>query len=468
MPLQLPLEFCERIKARFGVEYQNFINSLNNPSPTSIRFNPAKSIENIPDTIDINTQIPWSSTGVYLQKRPQFIFDPYFHAGCYYVQEASSMFLHHALAQIIDPQKDIKVLDLCAAPGGKSTLINSIISQNSVLVANEVIKNRSEILRENLTKWGNSNFVITSNNPQDFGKLENFFDIIVIDAPCSGEGMFRKDPESIAHWNMSNVNHCAFRQKNIITDVIKSLKDGGHLVYSTCTYSPEENEYNCDWMIENFELNSIKIAVDPSWGIVENSVALYSYHFYPHKTKGEGLFMSCFQKFDLSNEKLEKQKSYIPKSSKFEFINNINLQELGKWLEKPDAFEFMIYKDEIYALQKSILEALKVINCNLNIQNAGLLMGKMMGQQLIPSHELALNIAINKDLNSVEFSLQQALIYLKKEDVSSFDCLIDKPLGWILVKYNSHNIGWIKKINNRCNNYFPKELRIIKDLKGLK
>ena len=278
----------------------------------SIRLNPSKAGQRSTNNEQLE-KVPWSSNGYYLPERPSFTLDPLFHAGAYYVQEASSMFLEEVLKQTVDLSKPLKVLDLCAAPGGKSTLIQSIISKESLLVSNEVIKTRVNILSENITKWGAANVIVTNNDPADFLRLKNYFDVIVVDAPCSGSGLFRKDPNAITEWSESNVQLCAQRQQRILADIMPSLKDGGVLIYSTCSYSQQEDEAISDWLIEQFKparmtrsdgVESLRFKVDESWGIVETvseKENAYGYRFYPDKVKGEGFFIAAFKKksFDI-------------------------------------------------------------------------------------------------------------------------------------------------------------------------
>ncbi len=277
---------------------------------TSVRFNPKKvssmvngewsinnNIQHSP--LAIHQKIPWSSQGYYLKERPSFTFDPSFHAGSYYVQEASSMFLEEVLKQTTDLTKPLRVLDLCAAPGGKSTLIQSLISIESLLVSNEVIKSRANILEENIIKWGATNVVITNNDPKDFSRVENYFDVIVIDAPCSGSGLFRKEPEAINEWSEENVNLCNQRQQRIIADVWNSLKQDGILIYSTCSFSQKEDEDILDWIGDEFSVDSLQLAINKDWNIVETNSSkknYFGYRFYPDKLKGEGFFIAALQK----------------------------------------------------------------------------------------------------------------------------------------------------------------------------
>jgi 16S rRNA C967 or C1407 C5-methylase (RsmB/RsmF family) len=235
--------------------------------------------------------VPWSLYGSYLERRPSFTFDPLFHAGCYYVQEASSMFLEQALRQTTDLAQPLNVLDLCAAPGGKTTHLQSLLSEDSLLVSNEVIRSRAAVLKQNCVKWGTQNVVITNNDPQHFNRLEGFFDVVVVDAPCSGSGLFRRDEEAIEEWSPDNVQLCCGRQKRILADVFPALKEGGVLIYSTCSYSKEENEAIADWLATELQMENLTLQTEKDWHIVETTADKTNakgYRFFPDKVKGEG------------------------------------------------------------------------------------------------------------------------------------------------------------------------------------
>jgi len=233
--LDLPKAFQKRMQEQLGSDYEAFCSALSDDVPSSIRLNPSK-LKTSP--FEDITAIPYHPHGYSLKTRPSYVADPLFHAGTYYVQEASSMLLYQAL----DLSEDVRILDLCAAPGGKSTLVASLMTEGSLLVSNEVIPKRASVLAENMTRWGYGNCVVTSSQASTFGKLGESFDVLLVDAPCSGEGMFRKDPHAIEHWSEDAVENCAFRQKEILTDVLPSLRAGGYLIYSTCTFAPQENQ----------------------------------------------------------------------------------------------------------------------------------------------------------------------------------------------------------------------------------
>ena len=434
---------------------------------TSVRFNPKKyssmvngqwsMLNNIHHSpLTIHEKIPWSSHGYYLKERPSFTFDPLFHAGYYYVQEASSMFLEEALKQTTDLTKPLRVLDLCASPGGKSTLIQSLISNESLLVSNEVIKSRANILEENIIKWGASNVIITNNDAQDFSRLENYFDVIVIDAPCSGSGLFRKEPEAINEWSEENVNLCNQRQQRIIADVWLSLKQDGILIYSTCSYSQEEDENILDWIGDEFLVDSLQLAIDNDWNIIEtNSLKnnFYGYRFYPDKLKGEGFFIAALQKKDGGNFSYPKIKKQTT-----EKLNNKEIELIKPWINKLNELYFFKHNDSVHALPLNLSYDLLLLQSNLYLKKAGAIIGKLAPKELIPDHELALSTIINDETNSVELSKEDAIQYLRKEEIK-----IDTTLkGWVLAQYQQQNLGWIKCLGNRINNYYPKEWRILK------
>jgi 16S rRNA C967 or C1407 C5-methylase (RsmB/RsmF family) len=271
--------------------FNRYLGAFDEEAPVSIRVNPATlSLAN-------GERVPWCAEGYYLEDRPQFTFDPLLHAGCYYVQEASSMFVTHILRQSGDcPQN---ALDACAAPGGKSTALRSVLPEDCVLVSNEPMGNRAQILLENITKWGAPNCIVTNNYPRDFRKAKLKFDLILCDVPCSGEGMFRKDPNAISEWSMQNVEKCWQLQREIVADAWECLNPGGLFIYSTCTFNTKENEENIKWILENFDAEVLDIPVDPSWNITGSLLEGFNYpvyRFIPGITRGEGLFVCALRK----------------------------------------------------------------------------------------------------------------------------------------------------------------------------
>ncbi len=451
-----PPALVRSLKKEFNFEEERFFTTHEQQEQiTSVRINPGK------DTMlfDDRDEVPWCSSGRYLQERPSFISDPYFHAGTYYVQEASSMFLHHILKHHANLNRKLNALDLCAAPGGKSTLISSLLNDDSLLVSNEIIKTRVNVLADNLTKWGPVNTVVTNNDPKDFSRIPGFFDIMVIDAPCSGSGMFRKDPQAITEWSESAVQLCSQRQQRILADAYPALKKGGLLIYSTCSYSIEENEHIADWLCDHFDVTPVAVPVEESWGIVETRSGAhqaYGYRFYPHKVKGEGFFVSCFIKND-------GDEGFLPAKGKLETAGKQESEILSRWVNSTDPLELIRFNGEFLAFPRSLTDELKTLQAKLYIKKAGTRLGRLAGKDLVPDHELAQGFIASPDTPRVNVDKETALTYLKKEDIR----LPGAPTGWTLICYEGFPLGWAKILPNRVNNYYPKELRILKDLRNL-
>lgn len=419
---------------------------------TSIRVNPLKcKIENVKFK---TTSVPWSSYGYYLEQRPSFTLDPLLHAGCYYVQEASSMFLEQAMRQTVDLSQTLKVLDLCAAPGGKSTLIQSLITPGSLLVSNEVIKSRSTILQENIIKWGAPNVVVTSNDPKDFARLASYFDVLVIDAPCSGSGLFRRDPAAVGEWSESNVMLCSQRQQRILAEALPALKKTGVLIYCTCSYSVEEDEAVVDWLCDEFAVQSLPLVVDESWNIVQSFTQQHKaacYRFYPDKLKGEGFFLACLQKTEGADANL----SVKQKTTK---LTKAELQAMAAWIDPAVPLHLFRHKEDVMAVPEGFEGIVPLLQDRLYLRQAGITGGKLVNNGLIPDHALALSKVYNNSLPKIALHLEQALQYLRKAE---FFPGTDHR-GWALMQYEGHNLGWAKFLPNRLNNYYPKEWRILK------
>ncbi len=436
---------------------------------TSVRLNPQKTGNRQPATGNEHSKrVPWNDNGYYLNQRPSFTLDPLFHAGAYYVQEASSMFLEEVLKQTVELSKPLKVLDLCSAPGGKSTLIQSIISKESLLVSNEVIKTRVNILCENIIKWGAANVMVTNNDPKDFQRLQNYFDVIVVDAPCSGSGLFRKDPNAITEWSEKNVALCAQRQQRILADIMPSLKDGGVLIYSTCSYSQEEDEAITDWMIDELKAESVQLKIEETWGIVETvseKSNAFGYRFYPHKVKGEGFFIAVFCKSRSDNETMREVKSLpvrqagqmLKGKKKTKTFSVSEIEILKSYLIDADGFFFIKQNDDMIAIPVHLENDLSAIQTSLYIKKAGVKLGKIIRNVLIPDHELAVSNIINPALPKLEVDRESALQYLRKVEIKiESDCK-----GWVLLTHQQLPVGWIKVISNRINNYYPAAWRIL-------
>lgn len=458
MSQQLPIALLDSLQTVKGFNEDEFVQvHASGEQITSIRINPHKVFNIQHSMFNIQGEVPWSSNGHYLSERPSFTSDPLFHAGAYYVQEASSMFLEEAIKQNCDLSRPLKILDLCAAPGGKSTLLQSIISKESLLVSNEVIKTRVNILSENITKWGADNVVVTNNDPKDFQRLPGYFDVIVIDAPCSGSGLFRKDPGTIAEWSTDNVMMCSQRQQRILADILPSLKPHGILIYSTCSYSEEEDEFICDWLLSDApdHLSSTRLQTKEAWHIIETNSQKHNawgYRFYPDKLRGEGFFIAAFRKESVDHVSRE-----IKLKNKPVLVSIAERQLLNPLVKTADSISFFKWKEDIIAVPTNLLNEVFILQSVLYLKKAAVKIGSIIRHELIPDHEFALSNLATEELMSIEVDLPTALQYLRRSHI----LLETNYTGWVLLKYQNLALGWIKILPNRINNYYPKDWRIL-------
>jgi 16S rRNA C967 or C1407 C5-methylase (RsmB/RsmF family)/NOL1/NOP2/fmu family ribosome biogenesis protein len=453
--IQLPPAFENQMISLLGHdEYNKFKIGIEKPARTSIRINEMKDF--MPDWP--KKPVFWSENGFFLQERPSFTLDPALHSGAYYVQEASSMFIEHVLKSIKAPKG--VYLDLAAAPGGKSTLLASYLGNEGMLVANEVIQARAQILKENCVKWGLGNMVVTNNDPEHFEPLEGFFDLVLVDAPCSGEGMFRKDPQAKDEWSLDHVQLCSSRQKRILDQAAGLVKAEGYLIYSTCTFNEQENEEMIRFLTSEFSYEPVRINLDPSWGIRETEViteegTFYGYRFFPHLVEGEGFFVTILKRsedaFILEPGRIKDFKHPVLKSV---------MEKEGASIDHELGFDgsgkYYLLNDSFFRINKAWSRYFERISQHLSLRYFGVELGKKQKEEWIPSHEWALSILPKNGFPSYELKLDQALDYLKKNDLD-FKGL---PLGWVLITYKNLPLGWIKNLGNRVNNYYPKEWRI--------
>ncbi len=431
-----PAAFLNRMRTKLNVEFSEFMESMEQAPPVSVRLNPFKKNKEF----DGDEKVPWSDNGRYLKERPSFTFDPLFHAGTYYVQEASSMFIEQVWRQINLRGKSVRVLDMCAAPGGKTTHLLSMMDGKGLLVSNEVIPNRNKILRHNVVKWGAANCIVTQNKTEDFASFESYFDVILVDAPCSGEGLFRKDKDAISEWSEENVKMCSVRQKEILKQIIQCLKPGGFLIYSTCTFEDEEN----DSLMADSGYRSMELEFR-NFGQVKTR---HGFQFYPHKLKGEGFYLSVLQKDgDSANDRIQKSK-----------IGDARSNYLQEFLDKPDNHYEIVKDDAVYAIPKDVYPDFNFLEKKLYIRHAGIYMGNVKGNDFLPSHDLAMSVDLRKDLPAVDLDYEEAISFLRCETPR----IKSETRGWVLAKYQSMSLGWMKVMDGRINNYFPKDWRILK------
>ena len=454
--MQLPQALINQLEGVKGFEKESFLEvHQSGAQVTSVRLNPQKVSADAflqHSAFALPERVPWTANGFYLTKRPSFTFDPLFHAGTYYVQEASSMFLEQAFTQTADVSKPLNVLDLCAAPGGKSTHLQSLISSDSLLVSNEVIKNRAGILRQNIIKWGSANVVVTNNDPQHFARLGGFFDVMVVDAPCSGSGLFRRDSEAIREWSEEAVQLCCGRQKRIIADALPALKEEGILIYSTCSYSPQEDEELADWLVGEMGMENLRLSLTEDWNIVETEsgeTKAFGYRFFPDKVKGEGFYIAAFKR---KNKHVEGRL----KAARLEKCTAKEQDIVQPWLNTTSVQ--LLKHHSIYALPHTLVESYSLVRSALSIQYAGVAIGEVMKNKLVPDHALAVSGLLSPAVAQTPLNFNEAIRYLQKADFN----IETSVKGWQTVTYGGHNLGWINALQNRINNYYPKELRILK------
>lgn len=459
--MTLPEDFIKNTKAALGDRlFDALRNGLEAEAPASIRLNPWKCdgddgmIEGCPG------QVPWCRNGYYLKSRPNFTFDPMLHAGLYYVQEASSMFLHHVLGQL--GGTPTAVLDLCAAPGGKSTVARSVLPEGCLLVSNEPIRQRAQVLAENMQKFGHPDVVVTNNYPEDFKGSGLMFDIIIADVPCSGEGMFRKDPAAIGEWSVQNVEKCWRLQRSIVESVWDNLKPGGLLVYSTCTFNTKENEENVRYICEELGAEALAVDTAAEWHITGSVLPGFDkpvYRFLPGVTEGEGLFMAAMRKHGehdgqpctTKKDNKKKKERNKPRAEK-------QARPDGSWLLQPDSYDIIDCGNKFTAVPKAWRGMYDKAAKSLKILSAGVPLGEVKGKDIIPDHALALSTCLDTAaFATAELDYGQALSYLRKEAVA---LPADTPRGYVIVTYKGVPLGFEKNIGNRANNLYPAEWKI--------
>ncbi len=462
--MEFPKNFQSRTQKMLGPEYLQFEESLLREPPVSIRINNKKSITN-PVHLEIKQQVPWFQDGYYLSSRPSFTLDPLFHAGCYYVQEASSMFIGHMLQPYMRDKGQV-ILDICGAPGGKSTILLSLLSEDSILFSNEIIRSRSKILCENIIKWGYPDVVVTNNSSEDYKHSGLKFDIILCDAPCSGEGMFRKDPQSISEWSEANVKSCSNRQKEILNNVWHCLKPGGILLYSTCTYNTEEDESVARFIQNELGGTAIRHSIPAEYGIDTNNYlddSIPVFHFFPHKTAGEGFFACLFKKALEEDDNPQKGKSgKYRQNNKFKPCPT----ELAEWVSFNAKNLFMTDDNgDIVVVNKSHSNLISIAEKKLNVIHKGVKVGNLKGKKYRPAHSLAMSVNVNRNaFPEIELSKDEALSYLRCESM----ILNNMPRGYILVNYLGHPLGFVNNLVTRANNMYPQEWRIRKQISNIR
>ncbi|WP_288845244.1 methyltransferase domain-containing protein [uncultured Alistipes sp.] len=457
--MELPVAFAGRVARDLGPEEGAALcAALDGVPPVSVRLHPAKCGDAgaLLRRLGACGQVPWCADGHYLAERPQFTFDPAFHAGAYYVQEAASQFVGRLVGDVAGQ----RVLDLCAAPGGKTTLYASLVGPEGLVVANEIDRRRASVLADNVRKWGTGNVAVTTCEPKALGEFENWFDAVAVDAPCSGEGMFRKDPASRGEWSEGNVRLCAARQDAILREAWRALKPGGRLIYSTCTFNRDEDEGTLERMLAWAGDEVAEAAVPEAgaeWGIVCGQVGAFrTYRFFPHRACGEGFFAAVACKSPDLGGRMRSPKG---RRTLFGQADKGAVAELGRWVREPAAMRFVTVGDTFYGWPAAQAEAVRTLSEALPVICSGVAMGQLFKGRLKPDPALAFFVGLDRAAVPVaEFGPDETLSYLRRAEVRP-DALAE---GMNLVCAEGRALGFAKRIGGRVNNLYPNSLRILK------
>jgi len=438
----LPDSFKKRIVAipHFGEE---LIQALQTLPPVAVRMNPSKKMDRLWEEMET---IPWCSKGYYLKNRPSFVRDPLFHAGVYYPQEAGSMSIDWVVRQLSLPEEPV-FLDLCAAPGGKSTILMSFLNGKGTLVANELIPSRANILMENCTKWGGQNVLVTQNNPSDFQSLPTVFDLILVDAPCSGEGMFRKDPKAIEQWTPETHRFCATRQHTILDSILPSLKEDGYLIYSTCTFHEAENEDQVQRLMTLYKMELVELELPQ--GAISGKDGL-GFYCLPSQMKTEGFYCAV-----LKNTKVQNRGRKPAKKDRNRLVKT-KIPDVDKRIEIKEEYLFP-WRESWCQLNQNTFDTLPFVLPHLYLRKMGTCLGNDLGKGWIPAIDLALDFSMQEHYPRMEVEKELALNYLRGE---TFSLPLTSASGYLIMTYQGIPLGFIKVIGNRFNNLYPKPWRI--------
>ncbi len=452
--IALPVAFTERMRKQLGAEEADrLFAALDGVSPVAVRLNPAKCGEE--GVWSDGEAIGWSKNGRKLKERPSFTLDTAFHAGAYYVQEAASQFIDYVISG--EKLQGKRVLDMCSAPGGKTTIYSTAVGLDGLVVANEYVRSRANILADNMRKWGMGNVLVTNNAPEHIAQFEGWFDLVAVDAPCSGEGMFRKEEVAREDWSDEAVKMCAQRQMSIVREAWQSLKDGGLFIYSTCTFNDEEDEGVLQAFIEEmgdvFE-PSQQIDIAPEWGIVRGEVgAFQTFRFFPHNTDSEGLFVAVARKSEPTTQRTPKARKRVMQE-----VDKVSRKELSRWLQEAEQHTFAMVADTIYTYRTEQFKAVQALSEGLTAIYSGVAMGQIFKGKLKPDWALSQYVCLErKAVATEELDETRALDYLRKKDIA----VGDMEEGVNLVTHNGRALGFAKKVGARCNNLYPNSLKIM-------
>lgn len=440
-----PQPFLQSMLPLLKTEYDDFISALQENPITSVRLNPNK-MEN---ELHLSNPVPWNANGFYLQERPSFTLDPFFHAGHYYPQESSSMILAKIIESIDLPEASF-VLDMCGAPGGKSTILLDSLSSNSILHTHDVVSSRAVILKQNIQKWGNANCMVTTGRLENLVHVRSIYDLVVIDAPCSGEGMFRKENEAIQQWSERKIQQCCYMQSTTLLTGIEICKPGGFIIYSTCTYNKKENEFQIKPFIDSGQLESIEFPYFLQYNLNKQSDSnINTYRCFPHKTRGEGFTFSILKKNDA-----ETFTPTVTRTNKFSITKTDGFA--SDWIVDAQNMNQTILHNHHFMVSEPMMERLSQLSSNILVLHAGIAFGQWKGKDFFPAHGLGLSNFLSSSMEALSLSKEEALQYLRAYSPRDHQ----SQRNWILMKYKSAKLGWAKNISGKLKNYLPKDQRI--------
>ena len=449
----LPAEFCSDMRQTLGPEEaERLFEALDTEPQVSVRYNPYKPCQPFD-----GEPIGWCRWGSYLAERPQFTLDAALHGGAYYVQEASSQFIAHLLHG--ENLEGRRVLDMCAAPGGKTTIYSTIVGRGGLVVANDINHGRTLALADNVQRWGLGNVVVTCNEPSHIAAFEHWFDVVAVDAPCSGEGMFRKMDEARVEWTPSSVDVCVARQREILAEAWRTLRPGGLLLYSTCTFNSREDEGVVEWLMSEYGddiVSADEVAVAADWGVVSQRIGAFQcFHFFPHKARGEGFFVAMARKMEggvRRSTPRARRKVFTP-------VAKADLREVERWVDDASKHAFRVVGDTIYGYHSDVVDDVVALSESLSVVYSGVAMGQVFKGKLRPEHPLALYVGLSGDVvPRADVDEEVAVDYLRRDDVAA--SYFEEGINLVCCK--GLPIGFVKRIGARCNNMYPKEQRIMK------
>lgn len=441
------------MRKQLGEEAERLFKALNGESPVAIRLNPMKCGDS--GVWSNGEQVGWSRYGRKLKERPLFTLDTAFHAGAYYVQEAASQFIDYLLSK--EELQGKRVLDMCAAPGGKTTIYSTAVGESGLVVANEYVRSRANVLADNVRKWGMGNVLVTNNSPEHLAQFEGWFDVVAVDAPCSGEGMFRKEEVAREDWSNEAVKMCVARQLSIVREAWQSLRDGGLFIYSTCTFNDEEDEGVLRNFIEergDVFVPSERVDTDDAWGVVRGEVGPFqTFRFFPHKCDSEGLFVAVARKAEDTTQRTPKARKKVMQE-----VDKNSRKELMQWLQSPDKYIFATVADTVYAYRAEQFKAVQALSESLTAIYSGVAMGQIFKGKLKPDWALSQYVGLERGAVAVEeLDEERALDYLRKRDIS----VGEMREGINLLTHNGLSLGFAKRVGTRCNNLYPNSLKIL-------